>query len=123
MQNIQDVFNRIEEKKREQRNIKVMYKDILESSGEYREIKEKLEQLRARKKQLESDAWAEAGTREKLDLLALHVKQDREMLSDIALSNMMKGETIKVVDKNNNEYEPLFNVRFRKLNVVSQKVE
>ncbi len=120
MQNIQDVFNRIEERKREQRNLKIMYRDILESSGEYRELKEKIEQLRSRKKQLENEAWAEAGSREKSDLLALNVKQDREMLSDLALSTLMKGETVKIIDKDNNEYEPMFSVRFKKANVVSQ---
>jgi hypothetical protein len=120
MQNIQDVFNRIQDKRREQRNIKTMYRDILESSGEYREIKEKIEQLRARKKQLEGEAWSEAGSREKLDLLALDVKQDKEMLSDLVLSTLMKGEEVKIVDQDNNEYEPLFSVRFKKANVVNQ---
>jgi hypothetical protein len=120
MQNIQDVFNRIQEKKKEQRNIKTMYRDILESSGEYREIKEKLEQLRARKKQLEGEAWAEAGSREKHDLITLDVKQDKEMLSDLVLSSLMKGEEVKIVDRDNTEYEPMFSVKFKKANVVNQ---
>ncbi|MDB4940307.1 MAG: hypothetical protein JWO40_732 [Candidatus Doudnabacteria bacterium] len=119
MQNIQDVFNRIQESKKETRSIKLLYKDALESSGEYREIAEKLEQLRARKKQLEGIAWEEAGSRDKFETTKLDLKQDREMLSDLALSTLMKGETVKVVDQDNNEYEPLFSVRFKKANVIS----
>ncbi len=121
MQNIQEVFNRIEEKKRESRSIKLQYRDALESSGEYREILEKLEQLRARKKQLEAIAWSEVGSKDKYETTKLHIKEDKETLNDIALSTLMKGETVKVVDRDNNEYEPLFSVRFKKANQVSQK--
>jgi hypothetical protein len=119
MQNIQDVFNRIQERKKEQRSIKLIYKDIIDGSEEYREVKEKLEELRARKKQLESLAWSEAGTKDKYEIINLEVKADREMLSDLALSTLMKGETVKISD-GDNEYEPLFSVRFKKSNMVSQ---
>ncbi|GAC1413263.1 MAG: hypothetical protein NVSMB66_4720 [Candidatus Doudnabacteria bacterium] len=120
MQNIQDIFNRIQEKKKETRSIKLLYRDALESSGEYRELSEKLEQLRARKKQIEGQAWEEIGSRDKFETAQLDLKQDKEMLSDIAFSTLMKGETVKVVDVDNNEYEPLFSVRFKKANVVSK---
>ena len=121
MPNLQEVFNRIEERKRESRSIKLQYRDALESSGEYREVVDKLEQLRARKKQLEGIAWSEVGSKDKFETTKLHIKEDREMLSDMALSNLMKGETVKVTDRDNNEYEPLFSVRFKKANQVSQK--
>jgi predicted nuclease with TOPRIM domain len=120
MPNIQEVFNRIEERKRETRSIKLLYRDALESSGEYREILKKLEQLRARKKQLEGSAWEEVGSRDKFETTKLHIKEDREMLSDLALSTLMRGETVEVVDQDNNQYEPLFSVRFKKANVISK---
>lgn len=120
MPNLQEVFNRIEERKRESRSIKLQYRDALESSGEYREVVDKLEQLRARKKQLEGIAWSEVGSKDKFETTKLHIKEDREMLSDMALSTLMKGETVKVLDQDNNEYEPLFSVRFKKANVVAK---
>ncbi len=119
--NIQDVFNRIQDKKRETRSIKLLYRDAIESSGEYRELLEKLEQLKARKKQLEAQAWEEVGAKDKFETIKLDIKQDREMLSDLALSTLMKGETVKVTDPDNNEYEPAFSVRFKKANQVSGK--
>jgi hypothetical protein len=121
MQNIQDVFNRIQEKKKETRSIKLLYRDAIEASGEYRELLEKLEQLKARKKQLEAVAWSEVGSKDKFELTKLHIKEDRETLADIALSTLMKGETVKVTDQDNNEYEPKFSVSFKKANVVNKQ--
>ncbi len=120
MRNIQEVFNGIQEKKRELREIKNMYRDALESSGEYRELNEKLEQLKARKKQLEAVAWTDVGTKDKYETSKLDVKQDKGMLTDLAVNSLMSGETVKVVDQDNNEYEPKFSVSFTKLNVVNQ---
>ncbi len=119
--NIQDIFNRIQEKRKETRSLKLLYKDAIEASGEYRELLDKLEQLKARKKQLEGEAWAEIGSKDKFELMKLDMKQDKEMLSDLALSTLMRGETVKVTDPDNNEYEPLFSVRFKKANQISGK--
>ncbi len=50
----------------------------------------------------------------KLDALRMHVQTDMEMISDMALNKLMSGETVEVVDADNNRYEPLFSVRFKK---------
>ena len=121
MRNIQEVFNNIQEKKKEIKSIKKMYRDTLEISGEYRELLEKLEQMKARKVQLEGEAWAEVGNRDVYETKKLDIKQDQEMLADIALSTLMSGETVKIVDQDNNEYEPKFSVSFKKLNVVQDR--
>ena len=52
MQDIQEVFNRIQETKKEQKHIRTIYKDLLESSTEYRELLEKLQTLKERKNRL-----------------------------------------------------------------------
>ena len=98
-----------------------MYRDALEGSGEYRELGEKLEQLKSRKKQLEGQAWEEAGSKNKFETSKLDIKQDREMLADLAISTLMSGETVKIVDHDNNEYEPKFSVSFRKVNTVNKQ--
>jgi hypothetical protein len=120
MRNIQEVFNGINEKKRELRDIKKMYRDALESSGEYRDLSEKMEQMKARKKQLEGVAWSEVGAKDKYETSKLDVKQDKEMLTDLAINSLMSGETVKLVDQDNNEYEPKFSVSFKKTNIVNQ---
>ena len=60
---VQEVFNAIQEKKKSQRQVREMYKDAIEASGEYRELVEKIEKLRERRKQLEAQAWIEAGAK------------------------------------------------------------
>jgi len=37
------------------------------------------------------------------------------MINDIAMTMVMKGETVSVNDKYENEYEPLFTVKFKKV--------
>jgi hypothetical protein len=121
MQNIQDVWVRIQETKKQQKNIRQIYKDTLESSAEHKELGEKIKTLAARKKQIESEAKAELGSEyEKLNALKKEIQLDSELLSDIAVSNLMKGETVKITDGENNEYEPVFNVRFKKVNEVNK---
>jgi predicted nuclease with TOPRIM domain len=115
---VQEVFNAIQEKKKSQRQVREMYKDAIEASGEYRELVEKIDKLRERKKQLEAQAWIEAGAKDKYETTKLDIKSDRELLNDLAISQLMSGETVKVVDQDNHEYEPRFTVSFKKTNVV-----
>ena len=122
MANVQEVFNRIKETKRKAKEIKRMYKDSLEASFEYREVLEKLETLKARKKQLETQIKEEsAGEFAKLDAYKMHIKSDNELLSDIALNTLMSGETVQVKDENDEEYEPVFSVRFKKAHLVQKE--
>lgn len=124
MQNIQDVWERMEKTKREQKNIRLLYRDALEASREYREVTEQLKTLGQKKKQIEAETKAELGSQyERLSKLKKEAELDREMLTDIAISTLMKGEPVKITDPEDNEYEPVFSVRFRKVNVVSQRVE
>ena len=118
---VQEVFIAIQEKKKTQREVRRMYTDAIESSGEYRELTEKMEKLRERKKQLEAAAWIEAGSKDKYETTKLDIKSDRKMLSDLAISQLMSGETVKVVDADNHEYEPRFSVSFKKANVVEKR--
>jgi hypothetical protein len=115
MKNLQEIFDRIETTKHEQHQVKAMYKDSLDNSPEYQEILDKLKKLKIQKKEIEDAAQADLGKEwEKLDLLALHLREDKELLADVAISTLMKGETVKIVDKNKIEYEPVFSVRFKK---------
>ena len=118
---VQEVFNAIQEKKKSQREVRAMYSDAIEASGEYRDLVEKIEKLRERKKQLEAQAWIEVGAKDKYETTKLDIKSDIELLNDLAISQLMSGETVKVVDADNHEYEPQFRVTFKKANVVEQR--
>jgi SMC interacting uncharacterized protein involved in chromosome segregation len=124
MQKIQDVFNRVQVTKRESKNLQQQYKDALEASREYKEITEKLREYKVKKLQIENGVKAELGSQyQKLEGLKKDLELDKELLTDIALSTLMKGETVSVEDADKNVYEPIFSVKFKKTAVVDKKIE
>ena len=119
MQNIQEVFNKIREMKKEQKDIRDMYKDALAQADKYQEIIEEVKVLREKKKEIESRIQGELGRAwEKFEDLKLEVETEREMMNDIALSTLMKGETVEVKDEWDNVFEPLWKVNFKKTNAI-----
>lgn len=117
MQNIQEVFNHIREMKKEQKDLRDMYKDALVQADEYEEIVEKIATLREKKKEIEIRIQSQLGRAyEKLEDLKREVETEKEMMNDIALSTLMKGETVLVKDEYDNEYEPNWKVGFKKAN-------
>lgn len=121
MKSLQEVFDRIQETKQQQHSIKATYADSLANSHEYQDVLDKLKKLKILKKEIEDQVKAELGKEwERLELIKLHLQEDKEMLTDIAISTLMKGETVKVKDKSDNDYEPIFSVRFTKANEVKK---
>ncbi len=112
MKSIQEVFNNIQDKKREQREINRFIRDALASSSEYQDIKHKLEGLRERKKNLEASASQPYA--DKLDLIKIDIADLSQNLSDIALNNLMKGERVEIMDTDKGRFEPVFKVTFKK---------
>lgn len=114
-QNLNEVFKRLQEKKKEQRELKRMYRDALSINGQYQEVLEELEALKLKKKKIEAGVQTDFKEEiDKIEGLKLHIAGDSQMLSDIALMQLTKGEEIKVIDENKVEYEPIFTVRFKK---------
>lgn len=114
MSNLNEVFARIQANKAEQKTIKESYKDALSMNKEHHEITEELKTLKARKQQIEAAIKQEYHSEfTKLDDLKIDLNSDIELLSDLALNQLMKGETVEIVE-DETRYEPVFNVRFRK---------
>lgn len=115
MTNIQEIFSRINETKKKQKDLRTAYKDALDTSLEYKEINDKLKTLREKKKQIEGSIKQQFSSElTKLDDYAIDLASDAELLSDAALTTLMKGETVQVTDEYENKYEPSFNVKFKK---------
>ena len=115
MQSIQEIFNRIQEAKNKQKDLRTSYKDALQNSLEYQEIAEKIKTLRQRKKQIEITVKEQfAGELTKLDDLAIDIASDNELLTDLSMNQLMKGESIELEDQSGNRYEPVFKVVFKK---------
>jgi hypothetical protein len=115
MQDIQEIWNRIEDAKRELRELKASYKDALNSTGEYEDLLDELKRQKDKKKTIEAAVDAQfAENSEKMERLAKGISTDKQMMADIALSNLLKGQIVKVVGPNDTEFEPHFSVRFAK---------
>ncbi len=115
MANLQEIFIRITEIKKKQKDIRSAYKDALLTSLEYQEILEKMKTLREKKKQIEAATKQQfASEFTKLDDYAIDLASDQELLTDAAVTMLMKGETVEVIDEYNNTYQPIFAVKFKK---------
>ena len=115
-QQLPDVFKRLQDKKREQRELRSLYRDALSTNGLYKQVLDELDVLKAKKKKLEAGVQADLKEEfDKLEGLKLNIAGDNQVLSDLAVGHLSRGEAIKIVDENNIEYEPLFTVRFTKV--------
>jgi predicted transposase YdaD len=115
MVNPQEIFNRIQKTKKEQKEIKAMYKDALENSKAYQEAVEELRDARDKKKKIEDGIKDEFRSEfDKLDTLKMDLENDNMLLSDAALVKLTKGEPIELMDEKEQKYEPVFTVRFKK---------
>lgn len=115
MSKLQEVFDRIQKTKKEQKELKSMYRDAVVNSKSYQAAVEEMKVLRDKKKKIE-DAIREDFNSElaKLDILKSDIENDNMLLSDAALTKIMKGETVEVLDEKDNRYEPVFSVKFKK---------
>ena len=105
----------MQEKKKELKTLRAAYRDALENTASYKKILEETKTLRAQKKQLEDGVKTEMGSDfVRMEELKKDIAEDQVMINDIALSHLMKGEEVRIVDGNNAAYEPIFTVRFKK---------
>lgn len=115
MSNLQEVFIRIRENRKEQKKMKDAYRDALNNSASYKAISEEYKDLKTKKQQIEGDIKSQfSADFTKLDDMKIDLDSDLDMLSDMALTTLMKGETVKVKDEFDVEYDPFFSVKFKK---------
>lgn len=116
MQNIQAVFDRMQKRKKELKEIRAMYKDGLDNDTRYKNIVEEIKTLRDKKKAIEVEVQEHLGeTYTKLEELRDDIATDQQMINDIAMTTLMDGKTVEVTDAYNNRYEPEFKVLLRKV--------
>lgn len=112
---IQDIFQRLQEKRQQVKIVKRKYKEELAASSEYQRVADDLTKLREKKKQYEKVIKEQATANfARIDELSLAIKQDAQLLSDVALTTIMKGEPVALKHEAV-EYEPIFSVKFRKM--------
>lgn len=116
MQDIQDVYNRIQTKKKERRDLKKLIKEGMDQSPTLQEVLDQMKTLKAKKAELETEIKADYESEiSQIEVLDQDIKTDDELMNDIALTHYMKGETITFKDENDEEYEPVFKVSYKKV--------
>lgn len=115
MSRLQDVFNRIQKTKKEQKEIKAMYRDALTNNHRYQELLEEIKTLKEKKKKMEESIQDDFRSEfNKLETLKTDVENDILLMSDLAINKLIKGEPVEITDEKDNKYEPTFSVRFKK---------
>ena len=115
MQDLNEIHQRIRETKKEKKQLSNMYRDALTQSKSYQEVVDQIAALKIKKAQIETAIRSEFSSElEKQERLKENLKADTELMSDVALTKFMKGETVEVVDENNVKYEPVIKVAFKK---------
>ncbi len=117
MRNIQEIFNEIQELKKEQKGIRAEYKDALDNANEYEETVDEAKELREKKKQIETMVQGQLGLRyQRFEEIKDKLVELNEMLTDVAMTTLMGGKTIELKDQYENEYEPVYKITFKKRN-------
>ena len=110
MQDIQKLFDDIQKLKKEQRELRKEYNYSLDHDESYQELVDKLKVLREKKKNIEDGAKPL-----RFDEIKHEIQGLNEMVSDIAISTLMKGESVYLKDEYETEYEPVYKVTFKKI--------
>ncbi|HCP08541.1 MAG TPA: hypothetical protein DIT25_01950 [Candidatus Moranbacteria bacterium] len=122
MQDMQKVFSEIREAKKEMKELRAQYKDALTQTDKYPELADKMTEMREEKKRIETKVQQQMGKAyEKLEDLKSEVAANEELLNDIAITTLMDGKTVEVVDEFKNRYEPVYVVKFKKTNEIQKE--
>ncbi|MCK9361159.1 hypothetical protein M0Q28_02920 [Patescibacteria group bacterium] len=115
MTDLKEIHTRMRVKKDEKKKLSGIFRDVFDQSKPYQEVLEKLKELKAKKIQLEHEIRSDLKSEmEQMDRLKLDLQSDAVLLSDAALTKLMKGETVEITDENDVKYEPVFKVTFKK---------
>lgn len=99
-----------------------MYKDALSNADEYENIIQKIAELKAKKIAIEDRIKNQLGKAwEKFEDLTYEEKVQLSLMTDIAMTNLMDGKTVEIIDAFSNKYEPVWSVKFKKTNIVKEK--
>jgi len=115
MEKLQTVFDRMQKRRKELKEIRKMYKDGLDNDTRYNNLVDEIKTHRDKKKQIELEVQEHLGeTFMKLEELRDDIATDQQMINDIAMTTLMDGKTVEVTDEYNNRYEPEFKVSLKK---------
>ncbi len=112
---LQELHNELREMKEERKKLKQVLKDELTHQPRHAELVEEILVLKTEKAQIEGHV-REAAPKDaqRIDDLDEEIKASEELMSDMALSLIMKNASVELKDKYENTYLPLIKVAFKK---------
>ena len=114
---LQLIYDEFAERKLEKRSLEENYKTALGNVKKYIEITEQMAGLRHKKKMIEYEIQDQLGASWKeLEQIKAELNMDKERMTDVALMDVVEGRRVLVKDKYENKYEPIWSVRFKKIN-------
>lgn len=118
MATIREVIDRLEANKQERKILKETIAQALEANGPWVKARDEVREEKARLKQIEMRVLTDyAGEVEQLEKLNLEIKNDNEVLSDMALTLFMKGENIEIENKGK-KWKPEIKVLFKQMSLL-----
>ena len=116
MRDMQEIFNQIQDLKQIKKEISKEYRDTLEQTAGYEDLKEEVKTMREKKKFKEDQVRASLGAHwGEFEDATAKIAELEQMLTDIAMTTLMDGNSINIKDKNNVEYEPSYKITFKKI--------
>jgi len=111
----QELYNEIKEATRKKKDLNRVIQDAYKNNKEFQDLKDELDKLKARKKELETSTRQEYSSEfNDLDDLKIDIKDMRIVLSDLLWNEIMKNHPIEVVDEYKNKYVPNILVTLKK---------
>ena len=115
MQDLNDIWKRLNETKSKQKKIRDTWRDTLAQNKPYQDVLEKLADVKAKKMQIEAELRRDFDSEfSELEKHAEEMKNDRQILADVSLSKLMNGETVEIKDEYDVTFLPTFSVKFSK---------
>ena len=114
MPSLNDVYHRLQAAKKKQKELRDIYKDSLTQSKSYQETKDELEKLLEKKRRIETAVKADfVNEQAEIDKLQLSMAADKQLMTDMAITQLMKGEMVEIQD-DEVSLEPVFKVNFKR---------
>lgn len=115
MMSHEEVYKRLQVAKKQKAEAAKMIRDELANNAKYVALTEELKKIKDEIKSIQNEVRNFAASEaQKLDELTTDIKADTQILTDIVVSKFMAGETVEIVDENNQKWVPAFSVRFQK---------
>ena len=115
MTDLKDIYQHMLVSRGEKKKINDVIRDVFAQSKAYQEVIDELKALKEKKARLEQDLRSQFVTEmEQIDKFNADLRADAELLTDLALTKLMKGETVEIIDEHEVTYEPVFKVSFKK---------